>query len=89
VEHTGKEWQNDFTKERSEEGTKEGPSSPKNAKVVKGRIEKPAKASPPRITHAKTRRRRRQRPQVQPTPKKSQSAAAQPMEARSVNDAGY
>jgi hypothetical protein len=53
VEHTGKEWRNDFTKERSEEGTKEGASSPKNAKVVKGRIEKPAKASPPRVTHAK------------------------------------
>jgi len=53
VEHTEKEWQNSFTKDRSEEGTTGGPSSPKNANVVEGRIEKPAKASPPRITHAK------------------------------------
>lgn len=49
VEHT----QNSFMKERSEEGMKEGSSSPENAKVVEGRIEKPAKASRPRITHAK------------------------------------
>ena len=50
LEHTEKEWQNSSMKERSEEGTGEGPSSPKNAKVVEGRVDKPAKASLPRIT---------------------------------------
>lgn len=51
VEHTEKEWQNSFTKERSEERTREGPSSPKNAKVIiEGRVDKLAKASLPRIT---------------------------------------
>lgn len=50
VEHTETEWQNSFTKERSEEGTKEGPSSPKNSKVAEGRVDKPTKASLPRVT---------------------------------------
>ena len=50
LEHTEKEWQNSSMKERSEEGRGEGPSSPKNAKVVEGRVDKPAKASLPRIT---------------------------------------